>query len=260
MRNAALVLIMVTLSASQKGLQREVDFPLKCALEYQVQPGDTVTVHYKGLLLDGTVFDSSEDKEPLSFVMGQGKVIPGWEKGLVGACAGEKITLVVPPELAYGDKGAGGVIPPGATLRFIISLEVITRVVEAAPAKDPLGEVIVRDGKCRDVKTIKKEDEVTLVTQAKLLNGALLDESEDRIKVGGGQLLPGWEIGILGACQGERRRIMIGPNMAYGDRGVDRLVPPKATIVLDTLIKQVKRDEVLLFLRSLATGTFNNGR
>jgi len=261
MRGLSLVLTLVGLATSQKGLQREVDFPLKCSLEYQAQIGDTMTVHYQGLLADGKVFDSSEDKAPISFVLGQGAVILGWEKGLLDACAGEKISLVVPPELAYGDKGAGGgVIPPGATLRFIISVEVITRTLVPAPDKDPLGEVIVRGGKCRDLKTVKKEDDVLLNTRAFFLNGALLDESEDRVKVSGGQLLPGWEIGILGACQGEKRRIMIGPNMAYGDRGVDRLVPPKATIVLDTEVKQVKRDEVLLFLKSLASGTFTNGR
>ena len=85
--------------------------------------GDTVTVDYTGWLMDGTKFDSSIDrKQPFTFPLGGGQVIPGWDKGVQGMKVGGTRILVIPPDLAYGDQGAGGVIPPGATLKFEVKL------------------------------------------------------------------------------------------------------------------------------------------
>ena len=89
--------------------------------------GDYVTVNYVGTLEDGTKFDSSIDRgQPFSLTLGQGSVIQGWEMGLLGMKAGEKRKLTIPPELAYGSQGAGGVIPPNATIIFEIDLLTIT--------------------------------------------------------------------------------------------------------------------------------------
>ncbi len=88
--------------------------------------GQTVTVNYTGSLEDGTVFDSSYGKSPFSFVLGAGSVIKGWDEGVAGMQVGGKRTLVIPPNLAYGASGAGGVIPPNATLKFDIELLSIT--------------------------------------------------------------------------------------------------------------------------------------
>ena len=82
-----------------------------------------IQVHYVGKLQDGTKFDSSYDRgEPFSFQIGLRQVIEGWETGLMGMKVGGKRTLIIPPELAYGDRGAGDLIPPNATLIFDIEI------------------------------------------------------------------------------------------------------------------------------------------
>ena len=89
--------------------------------------GDIVSMNYTGKLVDGTAFDSNIDPkfnhvEPFEFTLGAGQVIPGWDKGIVGMKVGEKKTLSIPPEDAYGASGIPGVIPANATLNFDVEL------------------------------------------------------------------------------------------------------------------------------------------
>lgn len=99
---------------------------LECGDGAQAKSGDTVSVHYTGTLEDGTEFDSSVGGEPFPFTIGAGQVIKGWDLGVPGMKVGGKRELTIDSDLAYGETGAGGVIPPGATLIFEIELLDIT--------------------------------------------------------------------------------------------------------------------------------------
>ena len=108
------------------------DFTTSSGLRYEdvalgqgteAKAGQTVSVHYTGWLTDGKKFDSSKDRNvPFSFLLGVGQVIKGWDEGVTGMKVGGKRKLTVPPALGYGARGAGGVIPPNATLVFEVEL------------------------------------------------------------------------------------------------------------------------------------------
>ena len=96
---------------------------LKVGTGAEAKPGQTVSVHYTGTLTNGTKFDSSKDRgKPFQFQLGAGKVIKGWDQGVAGMKVGGVRKLTIPPHLGYGDRGAAGVIPGGATLIFEVEL------------------------------------------------------------------------------------------------------------------------------------------
>ncbi|WP_083202212.1 FKBP-type peptidyl-prolyl cis-trans isomerase [Stappia indica] len=117
---AFLLLLPLTFAAHAEELQIR---DIVTGTGEEAVPGATVTVHYTGWLMDGTKFDSSLDRgEPFSFPLGASRVIRGWDQGVEGMRVGGKRELIIPPELGYGARGAGGVIPPNSTLRFEVEL------------------------------------------------------------------------------------------------------------------------------------------
>lgn len=121
-----------TTIASDKNMSDEKVITTPSGLKYEVlkegtgetpKSGQTVTVHYTGTLTDGSKFDSSRDRgQPFQFKVGVGQVIKGWDEGLSTMKVGERRKFTIPPDLGYGSRGAGGVIPPDATLIFDVEL------------------------------------------------------------------------------------------------------------------------------------------
>ncbi|XP_060519555.1 FK506-binding protein 2 isoform X2 [Cylas formicarius] len=107
--------------------------------EIKSKNGDMLTMHYTGTLADGTKFDSSLDRDqPFTFQLGVGQVIKGWDQGLTDMCVGEKRKLIIPASLGYGEKGAGNVIPGGATLTFEVEL---INIGDSAPTTNVFKEI-----------------------------------------------------------------------------------------------------------------------
>merc|ERR1719225_603320 len=149
------VAVVTSRSVSSNGLQVEVTRPVSCQDNQKAQNGDKVTVHYGGFLQDGKKFDSSFDRrQPFTFSLGVGQVIPGWDKGLLGVCGGEERHLVVPSPLAYGDRGAGDVIPPGAILLFDV---VVVNVEKQGQAEEEKKRKEQEEAKRRKEQQAKEE-------------------------------------------------------------------------------------------------------
>ena len=134
------------------------------------RPGDTLDVHYTGWLTDGTKFDSSLDRgEPISVTLGMHQVIPGWEMGLEGMKVGGRRELLIPPQLAYGAKGAGGVIPPNATLKFEVELVSLKPRKYDDLSNGQLKDMLAQGAKIVDIRRPEEWKKTGVVEGSKLL-------------------------------------------------------------------------------------------
>jgi len=255
-RLGLLLAILCPVQVFGQEFKKEANPPLNCPKSSRARVGDKVIISYQGFLKDGTKFDNGTSE----FLIGNNKVIKGWEEGMVDACAGETILIVAPPEYGYGNTPSDKV-PPSSTLYFKNTLEAIVRVT-----KPPSG------GDCKEGRKAKPGLHATLAIKGRVITPNNDGEyflgssgSEKESEIGFGQprpirLVRGLEMTLTGACVDEERQIFLGPSLAYGSKGnKNRKVKPGDSVQLEVRIKRVrnkKPSKELLdsFFKDVTTG------
>lgn len=262
MKKLLLTFFILTLTACGPAGQSSGAITTDSGLQYIIieegtgerpQPGDLVSVHYVGKLADGTEFDNSYTRgQPYTFPLGQGQVIPGWDEGIALLTVGSKATLIIPPDLAYGSQGAGGVIPPDATLTFEVELVAISVGSPDAPQAVAESDYIVSESGLKYHDFVVGDGAIAEVGQTVsvhytgwLTDGTKFDSSLDRgepisFTIGTGQVISGWDEGIAGMQVGGQRQLVIPADLAYGEAGAGGVIPPNATLVFEVELLAVQ--------------------
>ncbi|XP_062389002.1 peptidyl-prolyl cis-trans isomerase FKBP10 [Sardina pilchardus] len=198
----------------------------------KVVPSDFVRYHYNGSLLNGTLFDSSHARgQTYDVYVGQGYLIRGMDMGLLGMCVGERRSIIIPPFLAYEDKGYGNQIPPYASLMFDVVL------VDHFHANDTVVSESLYVPKLCPRKSVSG-DYMRYHYNGTLQDGTLFDSSYQRNNtyntyIGMGYVILGMDKALQGVCVGEKKKVTIPPHMAYGEKGLEGMIPGSAVLIFN---------------------------
>lgn len=193
--------------------------------------GDYIRYHYNGTFLNGVTFDTSYQRNSTyNTYIGMGYVIAGMDQALLGVCTGERRRVTIPPHLAYGEQGAGNVIPSSAVLVFDI------HVIDFHNPSDKVDiQITYRPEVCND--TTAENDLVHYHYNCTLVDGTLLFSSHDyedvqQTVLGSDKVIDGLDEGLRGMCAGEKRLVTVPPHLGHGERGATG-VPSSAVLVFD---------------------------
>ncbi|XP_071323848.1 peptidyl-prolyl cis-trans isomerase FKBP10 isoform X1 [Trachinotus anak] len=230
------------------------EIPRVCPREVQTE--DFIRYHFNGTFFaDGKKFDSSHDRGK-AFIsqVGLGRLITGMDRGLQGMCVNERRRITIPPHLAFGSIGTGGVIPPDAVLVYDVLLLDIWNTEDKVQIR-----TIGKPASCK--RTTVASDFVRYHYNGTLLSGEAFDSSYSRnttydTYLGKGHLIKGMDEGLLGMCVGERRIVIVPPFLAYGESGYGTVVPPQATLVFEVLLIDVfnPKDDLIVEVKEVPAG------
>jgi peptidylprolyl isomerase len=214
------------------------------------QVGDKVKVHYTGKLLNDTVFDSSVKRgQPFEFKLGAGQVIKGWDEAFQLLNVGDKATLKLPANIAYGER-AMGLIPANATLIFDVELIDFTEGIRPWDGKGKdtittasgLKYILMKENKSGELAAAGTQ--ATVHYSGYFKDGKMFDSSVERgqpfkVKVGKGQVIKGWDEGLALLRKGEKAKLFIPYTLGYGEQGYGP-IPAKADLIFDVEIVDVQ--------------------
>lgn len=221
------------------------------------EPGEIVSVHYTGYLTNGLSFDSSIDRgQPFGFPLGMGRVIQGWDEGIGLLPVGSKARLIIPPELGYGERGAGAQIPPGATLVFDVELVEILPPPPDSPTAVDESDFITTDSGLKyydieegDGPPAESGQVLTVHYTGWLEDGTRFDSSLLQGQpvpfiLGAQQVIPGWDEGFVDMKVGGKRQLVIPPELAFGEAGAGGgVIPPNATLIFEMELLEAAANE-----------------
>jgi peptidylprolyl isomerase len=218
--------------------------------------GDVMFIVYTAWYVGGNQFDSYQDREtPYRFRLGFQQVLPGLEEGVATMRPGSKRILVLPPELAFGKEGKG-MVPADTWVRFDVELvKIEPGPIEPTPWSDVGYEIAVTqtglqyiDYVIGDGEMPRRDSEIIVHYSGFLDDGTVFDSSyyrgaPIRFSLRGGELIPGWIEGIATMREGGKRKLIIPPHLAYGEKGYRKTVPPNATLTYDIWLLTVTEEE-----------------